>query len=101
METIAMIKLRLAREYMAWPIFCPEQDKMGHVDVDELPLPQKLKAEITAWDGVYQATFNGDYPPDSGFGSPEAERQHIAEGKLLAKKMQEELGKGYVVEYCP
>lgn len=96
-----MIKLRLASEYLAGPIFCPEPDSMGHIDVDDLPLSQELKAEITAWDSEYQATFNGDYPPDSGFGSPEVELRHIAEGEELAKKLQEELGGGYMVEYCP
>ena len=73
---------------------------MGHIDVDDLPLSQGLKAEITAWDSEYQAAFNSHYPPDSGFGSSEIEVRHIAEGRQLAKKMQEELGEGYKVDYC-
>ncbi|MDA8481434.1 hypothetical protein NNO07_00015 [Pseudomonas resinovorans] len=96
-----MIKLRLANEYLVGPIFCPEPDAMGHIDVDDLPLSQELKAEITAWDSEYQATLNSDYPPDSGFGSPEMELRHIARGKQLAKKLQKELGGAYTVEYCP
>lgn len=96
-----MIRLRLASEYLAGPIFCPELDKMGHVDVDELPLSQELKAKINAWDSEYQATFNSDYPPDSGFSSPEAKLRHVAEGEQLAKKIQQELGGSYAVEYCP
>lgn len=95
-----MIKLRLANEYLAGPIFCPEPDAMGHIDVDDLPLSQELKTEIAAWDSEYQATFNSHYPPDSGFGSSEIEVRHIAEGRQLAKKMQEELGEGYKVDYC-
>ena len=73
---------------------------MGHIDVDDLPLSQELKAEITAWDSEYQAAFNSHYPPDSGFGSPEMAVRHIAEGQQLARKMQEELGEGYKVDYC-
>mgnify|MGYP000656232105 CR=1 FL=1 len=96
-----MIKLRLANEYLAGPIFCPEPDTMGHIDVDDLPISQDLKAEITAWDSEYQATFKSDYPPDSGFGSPEVKLRHIAEGQQLAKKLQQELGGGYAVDYCP
>ncbi|MDP5587039.1 hypothetical protein P3785_29305 [Pseudomonas aeruginosa] len=96
-----MIKLRLANEYLAGPIFCPALDAMGHVDVDDLPISQELKAEITAWDSEYQATFNSDYPPDSGFGSPEIEFRHIAEGQQLAKRLQQELGGGYTVDYYP
>ncbi len=95
-----MIKLRLANEYLAGPVFCAEPDAMGHIDVDDLPLSQGLKAEITAWDSEYQAAFNSHYPPDSGFGSPEMEVRHIAEGQQLARKMQEELGEGYKVDYC-
>lgn len=96
-----MIKLRLAGEYLAGPIFCPEPDRMGHIDIDDFPLSQELKAKISAWDSEYQATFNSDYPPDSGFSSPEAELRHIAEGQQLAEKLQQELGSSYTVEYCP
>lgn len=74
---------------------------MGHVSIDDLPLSQKLKHKITAWDVAYQATFNSDYPPDSGFDSPEVEHRHKAEGKRLAEKMQLELGREYRVDYCP
>lgn len=95
-----MIKLKVASEYLAGPIFCPDPDRMGHVDIDDLPVSQELKAEIRAWDVEYQATFNSDYPPDSGFSSPEAELRHKAQGGQLAKKLQHELGYGYMVEYC-
>ncbi|MBH3414532.1 hypothetical protein [Pseudomonas putida] len=101
LETIAMIKLRLANEYLTGPIFCPEPDAMGHIDIDDVPISQELRAEISAWDSEYQATFNSDYPPGSGFSSPEAELRHIAEGKQLAQKLQQELGGGHTVEYCP
>ena len=82
-------------------MFFPGPDRMGHVDIDELPISQALKAKVLAWDSEYQATFNDDYPPDSGFSSPEAERMHIAEGSQLAKSLQQELGGAYMVEYYP
>lgn len=96
-----MIKLRLANEYLAGPIFCPDPERMGHIDIDDLPLSQELKAKISAWDNEYQATLNSDYPPDSGFSSPEAERRHIAVGQRLAQRLQQELGDSYTIEYCP
>ncbi|MBD3898324.1 hypothetical protein IEI94_20920 [Halomonas sp. ML-15] len=96
-----MITLRFAKEYMAGPLFCPDPERMGHVDVDELPISQALKAKILAWDSAYQATFNDDYPPDSGFSSSEAECMHIAEGARIAKRLQLELEGAYIVEYCP
>ncbi len=96
-----MIILRLAKEYMAGPLFCPDPERMGHVDIDELPISLALKSQILAWDCEYQETFNEDYPPDSGFSSPEAERKHVAEGARIAKSLQQELGEDYTVEYCP
>ena len=96
-----MIRLRLMSEYLAGPLFCPEPDKMGHVDVDDLPLSQELKARINEWDSRYQATFNSDYPPDSHFFSRKAEIQHAVEGVKLAKSIQQELESSYTVEYWP
>ena len=71
------------------------------VDIDELPISQKLKVKISAWDDEYQATFDSEYPPDSGFGSPEEKRRHVAEGQKLASELQQELGGNYIIEYCP
>ena len=96
-----MIRLRLTSEYLAGPIFCPDPDRMGHVDIEDLPLSQELMTKISKWDGEYQATFNSDYPPDSGFTTPEAELRPKAEGVQLARSIQQELGGGYIVEYCP
>lgn len=96
-----MIRLRLTCEYLAGPIFCPDPDRMGHIDIEDLPLSQELRAKIRKWDGEYQATFNSDYPPDSSFTTHEVELRHIAEGIQLAKLIQQELESGYSVEYCP
>lgn len=74
---------------------------MGHIDINELPISHELKARISGWDNEYQATFNSDYPPDSGFTSHEATLRHIAEGQMLAKILQKELGGSYLIEYCP
>lgn len=96
-----MTTLRLAKEYMAGPLFCPDPERMGHVDIDRLPISPSLKSQILIWDCEYQETFNEDYPPDSGFSSLDAERLHSAEGERIAKSLQQELGGDYAVEYCP
>lgn len=74
---------------------------MRHIDIEDLPISQELRAKISKWDGEYQATFNSDYPPDSGFTTSEAELRHMAEGIRLAKSIQQELENNYMVEYCP
>ncbi|MES9962699.1 MAG: hypothetical protein ABW116_04115 [Candidatus Sedimenticola sp. 20ELBAFRAG] len=99
METIAMINLRLAKEYMAGPIFCFDPESMGHVDLVDLPISDELRLAISTWDDEYQGTFNDEYPPDSGFDSPEVDQDHIERGAILAERLQSELGSEYKVEY--
>lgn len=101
MEIIAMMKLRLANEYLAGPIFCPEPERVGHIYIDDLPISQELKGKIGEWDGAYQATFNNDYPPDSGFSSPDMKFRYVEAWRRLAQKLQQELDGSYVAEYCP
>lgn len=96
-----MTTLRLAKEYLAGPVFCPDFEKMGHIDVEELPVSEELKRAIQAWDSEYQSTFNDDYPPESGFASSELEVAHTRQGAELAERLQAELGEGYSVEYKP
>lgn len=40
-----MIRLRLTSEYLAGPIFCPDPDRMGRVDIEDSPLSQELMAK--------------------------------------------------------
>ncbi len=96
-----MINLRLANEYLAGPIFCPDSDQMGHVDIGDLPLSRSLGDKIKLWDDEYQSTFNDEYPPDSGFCSAQEKIRHVNEGRGLAQEMQAELGHSYNIEYRP
>ena len=96
-----MIRLRLASEYLAGPIFCPDPDRMGHIDIEDLPISKKLRLKLSKWDDAYQETFNNECPSDSGFTTFDAELRHKSEGEHLAKLMQEELAGSYTVEYCP
>lgn len=102
MKAIAMtMKLIVGREYLADPIFCPDSQYMGHVDVNDLPISHDLKEKIQEWNDEYQATFDTDYPPDSAFKSPQLETAHIEKGSELVKRLQMELGDRYIVEYKP
>lgn len=94
-----MISLRLANEFFAPPIFCSDPDKMGHVEVDDLPVSDSLKIALSAWDAEFQSTYNDSYPPDLGFQSPEIQLAHCKRGEELAKLLQAELGDMFMVEY--
>lgn len=74
---------------------------MGHIDVEVLPISEELKCAIRLWDEEYQATFNTDYPPDSGFSSTASEQAHQIRGKELARRLQNELGDKYFVDFKP
>src|SRR5690606_31404844 len=99
MEITAMKVLRLVNENLAGPIFCPHVESMGHISVVDLPISEVLRDELFEWDTKYQATFDDDYPPDSGFATSELAEAHRAIGKSLAERLQRELGSDYVVEY--
>jgi len=94
-----MTKYLFAKEYMAPPIFCRDVDEMGHIEISELPVSEKLKQEIQAWDAEYQATFDSTYPPDSSFKNEDAKNAHAAAGVRLAERLQAELGPAYSIEY--
>lgn len=94
-----MTPLRLANEFFAPPIFCPDPDRMGHVAVDELPVSDSLKSALKAWDAAYQSTYNDSYPPDSGFHSSELQEAHRKRGEELADLLQAELGDMFRIEY--
>lgn len=87
------------REYMATPIFCSNDDNMGHVDVDALPVTDELKNKLKLWHADYQSTFDENYPPNSGFICRDADQAHIERGRQLAEQLRIELGEGYKVEY--
>lgn len=96
-----MINLRLAKEYMADPIFRSDVDHMGHVEIDDLPISYELKADLRSWNNEYQSTFVSDDPPSSGFESPELSEKHIEKGRTLADRLRKELGPSYNLEYHP
>ncbi len=37
-----MKTLRLALEYMAPPLFCPDVEEMGHIEIDEINISSDL-----------------------------------------------------------
>jgi hypothetical protein len=99
MEATTMTTLRLAKEYLAPPIFCSDPEEMGHVDLEDLPISDDLRLAIKIWNDEYQATFDSEYPAGSGFDTPEAEKNHVEIGVKLAEKLHVELGKTYLIEY--
>ncbi|MDR6182161.1 hypothetical protein [Asaia bogorensis] len=98
-EPSKMTPLRLANEFFASPIFCSDPSRIGHVEIDDLPVSASLKLALKAWDAAYQATYNDSYPPESGFHSSKLQEVHCKRGEELAERLQTELGDMFRIEY--
>ncbi len=105
-------KIVLSSEFMTSPIFKYEKEDQvlkrlgfaerkasGPVDITSLPISDALKESISRWDQQFQDTFDNNYPPDSGFVSPNLRAAHINQGVQLAQWLQQELGKDYHVAF--
>lgn len=89
-------------DWKCWPTWTVNES--GAVDNPapaDLGLSGGLSTELIAWSEAYDAIFNEDYPPDTAFPSPEAERAWVERGRVLADRMAEELGAGTEVRYEP
>jgi hypothetical protein len=83
-------RIRLAPEYGCWPTW---DDRTGdNLDPHDLALPGDLAARLVAWDGVFQATLDHAYPPDSRFPDAATEAAWTEEGEALTQALREALG---------
>lgn len=96
-----MKKFQFGVVYGAPPIFNPDLEKMGYVEISELKLPPSLANDINVWNQQFQETFCDDYPPDSGFDSIVRLEQHNVRGAELALLLQKELGCHALVQFIP
>jgi len=96
-----MKELRLGAEYGASPMFDPNVEQMGHIAPSELGLPRSLIMDIEAWNQDFQSTYCDDYPPESGFSSPEQVCQHNCRGLELTRRIQEVLGSDWTIKFIP
>lgn len=95
------IPVILGAAFYAEPVSIKDSDIFNYYDVEELNISNDLKLAIKLWDDEYQATFDEEYPPDSNFATLDLAEAHKKRGADLAKRLQDELGEGYFVEYKP
>ena len=86
-------------EYECFPIWEAFDDGTKNVDPDHLPVGSELKVSLRNWAATYDRTLNQDYPPDSGFATPEEEETFEIEGRRLWKELTDNLGPEYKVAY--
>ena len=78
-----------------------EAEKVGPIELDELPLSDSLKADLQTWTDQYDATLSRDDPLRSGFSTPEGEAAFHARGRSFVKRLEAELGPSARIRYWP
>jgi hypothetical protein len=77
-----------------------DEDGILHVqDPAMLPISEDLALALAVWKERFDATLNQEYPPDSGFASPDVENAFYADGRRLAAALAVELIDTHLVEY--
>src|SRR5665647_1515482 len=96
-----MNKIKLMADYETSPVWDEGPGGPGDIDLETLPISIDLRADLLAWSDRFDATLDQDYPPDSGFATPEEEQQFVADGAALAARLVDELGTDWQVDYEP
>lgn len=92
-------RLKLMAEYGGTVLWRGDSTEVGPADPDALPISSGLRLALREWADAYDQTLNQEYPPDSGFSSPEVESDFEIEGRRLWKELQAQLGDEYKVVY--
>ncbi|MBF2049792.1 MAG: hypothetical protein IGS54_20900 [Elainella sp. C42_A2020_010] len=90
-------RIKLDVDWFGWPTW--DLDSVGDFDPAELPISQEALNRLRAWQLAFDANFNHDYPPDSGFSSEEAREEWYREGIKIWLQLQQELGSDHEVYY--
>jgi hypothetical protein len=80
----------------AWiinPIWNPKVGFFGAIrQVPDFRMPENLHSDLQRLQGLFQATYNDDYPPDSGFKSAEEESDFLLEVAKWTSALKSVLG---------
>lgn len=95
-----MKHMKIMADYFCYPLWeLGDPDYTGDVDPGSLPLHKETIQRLDHWAEVYDETLNGDDPMHSGFKTKTEEDAWDQEGVLLWKKLQQELGADYQVDF--
>lgn len=92
-----MRSIKLMPDYGCFPLWEASSDIFGNINPEELTISRQLKEGLFAWAEWYDSTLNIDDPINSGFSSPNDQRDFENEGRSLAARLREELGENYII----
>jgi hypothetical protein len=91
------MKIKLMPDYKCHPLW--SMDAIENIDPASLPISSQLSAALTGWANAYDNTLNVSDPASSGFSSAVEEQQFAESGKNLHRRLLDELGPEYHIEY--
>ena len=91
--------VKLMADYYAHVLWEVGDDRVGDIDPKTFLISEGLRNDLHAWGETYFRTLNQQYPPDSGFTSPEEEVAFDREGRRLWAELRSQLGTAFRVVY--
>ena len=91
--------IKVMADYECFPLWRINCANPNNIDPATLPISPALTEDLLDWAARYDATLNRVDPAASGFTDAAAEHAFSARGEHLARRLAEELGPAYTVEY--
>lgn len=92
-------KIKLMADYQCWPIWHYDNERVGNINPQDLPISQELKSELNTWQREYDETLNQEDPVNSGFKSKIDEENWGKQRFEIWQKLKKELRFKYEVFY--
>ena len=90
--------IKVMADYHCWPLWW-DAGEAGNIDPATLGVSAALAADLAAWAARYDATLDADDPARSGFATSAAEAAFETQGRLLARRLAQELEGRATVRY--
>ncbi|WZB62483.1 hypothetical protein WJ970_02615 [Achromobacter xylosoxidans] len=97
LQGVKMKALKLMADYQCFPLWQASTNAVGNVDPQSLPISLALQNRLLSWAEKFDATLNADDPARSGFLNESAASEFRAEGEMLVRCLQDELGSVYAI----
>lgn len=92
-------KIKLMRDYCCHPLWWCDEEKIGNINPETLPLQQDTINRLQAYAKQLDDSLNWDYPPDTLEPTSEEKETIEKEGLSLWQQLKQELFPKYEVVY--
>ncbi|WP_072617525.1 hypothetical protein [Pandoraea vervacti] len=89
--------IKILADYHCYPLWDMPPGMYGDINPENLPISRELKEMLFKWALDFDLTLNNEDPSASGFKSREEEEDFNRRGKVMANRLQLELGGDFKV----